>query len=268
MSGMNARVHIEKGEHVAHVILSRPKKYNALDMQAFEELMAAGEAIKVDSSVRAVVLSGEGDNFCAGLDLASFAGELATAENFSERALKLAAGEKANFFQKPAYVWKELNVPVIAALDGVVYGGGCQIALAADIRIASPKTRMSVMEIKWGLIPDMAITQTLPQLVRQDVAMELVLTGRIVDAEEALAIGLVTRLAENPVRAAMELAKQIAARSPDATSRAKRLLQTGWSLDAAQGLRLEATLQAEIMARPNQLEAVVSNREKREPVFQ
>lgn len=265
---MSKRVRTEKGEHVAHVILSRPEKYNALDMQAFDELTAAGEALKADSSVRAVVLSGEGDNFCAGLDLAGFAGELASAAGFADSALNLAPGEIANRFQKPAYVWKELGVPVIAALDGVVYGGGCQIALAADIRIASPATRMSVMEIKWGLIPDMAITQTLPQLVRQDVAMELVLTGRVVGADEALAIGLVTRIADDPVQAAQELAKQIAARSPDATSRAKKLLQTGWSLDAAEGLRLEATLQAEIMARPNQLEAVMANSEKREPVFQ
>jgi len=264
---MSNRVEIQIDGHVAEVSLCRPGKYNALDRETFEQLTAAGETLKGNDQIRAVVLRGEGDNFCSGLDVSSLGDAFTSNADFAKAALSPGEGQVANFYQKPAYVWKELQVPVIAALQGVVFGGGCQIALGADIRIASADVRMSVMEIKWGLIPDMSITQTLPRLVAMDVAMDLVLTGRIVEAAEAKALGLITRIADDPLAAAREAAQQIAAKSPDATRRGKQLLEQAWLMNPADGLRLEAALQAEILAMPNQLEAVAANLQKREPKF-
>lgn len=263
-----ARVEVTIADHVAEVALSRPEKMNALDPAMFAEIAAAGEALKGNRNVRAVVLYGKGPSFCAGLDFLSFQSMGGDKASIADRLFTLAPGEIANMFQKPSYVWQELEVPVIAALTGVAFGGGCQIALAADIRIAAPDARLSVMEIKWGIVPDMGITQSIRRLVRADVAKDLVLTGRIVAAEEALALGLVTRVAADPLLAARELARDIAARSPDATRRIKSLLDRSWDASAAEGLKLEATLQHEVIGTPNQIEAVRANFEKRPPRFQ
>ena len=169
--------------------------------------------------------------------------------------------------QRPALVWKQLPVPVIAAIHGVAFGGGCQIALGADIRIARGDARLSIMEIKWGLVPDMSITQTLRDLVPLDVAKELMFTGRIVSGAEAAALGLVTRTAEDPLAEAMTLAKEIASRSPDAVRAGKRLLEQSWRADPATGLGLEVKLQGDLMGTPNQVEAVNANFENRAPAF-
>lgn len=158
-------------------------------------------------------------------------------------------------------------MPVIAALHGVAYGGGCQIALGADIRIAAPDARLSIMEIKWGLIPDMGLMAALPRLVRMDVAKDLVFSGRVVGAEEALALGLITRIAADPLAAAQEEAQKIAQRSPDAIRAAKALLEQGWNEPPGRALRLEAELQAAVIGMPNQVEAVRANLEKRAPDF-
>ncbi|RMF17459.1 MAG: crotonase/enoyl-CoA hydratase family protein, partial [Candidatus Dadabacteria bacterium] len=172
-----------------------------------------------------------------------------------------------NMFQRPGYDWKRLPVPVIAAIHGHCYGGGLQIALGADIRIAAPDTQMSVMEIKWGLIPDMSGTQTLRDLVRIDVAKELTFTGRIVEAEEAAQLGLVTRVAEDPKAAAMELAQTIASKSPDAIRAGKRLFNAVWHGSDVDGLALEAELQQTLIGSANQMEAVMANMQKRAPKF-
>lgn len=264
---MGDRVRVLIADHIAEVALTRADKYNALDPAMFEEITHAGEMLKSNKDVRVVVFYGEGPNFCAGLDLSSFQGTLSDSQTFVERVLTLEDGEIANEFQKPGHVWRELEVPVITALQGVAFGGGCQIALGADMRIAAPDTRLSVMEIKWGLIPDMSITQTLPRLVRMDVAMDLVLTGRIVEAAEALELGLVTRIADDPLAVARDMARQIAERSPDAIRRDKILLTKAWNAGAAEGLRLEAELQAEVLGKPNQVEAVMANLQKRKPIF-
>lgn len=262
-----ARVDVTIADHVAEVALARPEKLNALDPAMFEEIAAAGEALKKDRSVRAVVLTGKGDAFCAGLDLASFASGGLDPATVGRRLFELAEGETANFYQKPSMVWQELEVPVIAALRGVVFGGGCQIALGADLRIAAPDTRMSVMEIRWGLIPDMGLTQSIRRLCRHDVATELSMSGRIVEASEAQALGLVTRIADDPLAEARALAAGIAGKSPDAIRRIKRLLAQSWFATPAEGLKLEAKLQSEVLGRPNQREAVLANMEKRPPRF-
>ena len=246
------RVRVEIEGHVAEVTLDRPDKHNGLDYPMFEAINAAIDRLRETPGLRAVVLTGAGRSFCAGLDFAAvMAAGVPIEDSFARRE-----GEIANDFQRVAYGWQQLPVPVIAAISGNALGGGCQIALAADIRIAAPDLRISVMEIKWGLIPDMGLTQSLPRLVGGDVARELTYSGRVLGAEEALGLGLVTRVEERPLEAARELAAEIAARSPDAVRRAKRLLEEAPSLPAADALALEESLQRELLGTPNQLEAV------------
>ncbi|MBO9464564.1 crotonase/enoyl-CoA hydratase family protein [Tropicibacter sp. R15_0] len=263
---MTETVLLKRNDHVAEVWLNRPEKHNAVDLSVFEGLARIGEEIKADPSIRSVVLAGTGDNFCSGIDTGFFTGAMNPAK-LVEQIQTFPDGEVANMFQKPGYVWQEINVPVIAALQGVTYGAGTQIALGADIRVAAPNTRMSVMEIKWGLIPDMSITQTLPRLVRMDVAKELVFTGRIVEAEECAQLGLVTRVVDDPLAEARALAEVIAGKNPDAIRRDKQLLKDCWLGDAEITLRREAELQAEVIGQPNQLEAIFAQMQKRAPVF-
>ncbi len=238
------RVRIEVADGIADVAMVRGAKHNGLDWRMFVALNEALDELADLDDVRAVVLRGEGPSFCAGLDIASFAdgdGDLGGA------GLERADGEAANFAQRVAYGWRELAVPVIAALRGACLGGGLQIALGADIRIAAPDVRLSVMEIVHGLIPDMSITQTLPRLVGDDVARELVFTGRRVEAAEALELGLVTRIAADPEAEARALAATIAERRPEAVRHAKRLLNEAPDLSAADALALETELQRELI---------------------
>ncbi len=264
---MNERVTVTKQDHIATVVLNRPEKMNALDQAGFEQLTAAATAIGNDSQIRAVLIRGAGDNFCSGADKSFLQGAVSDPAIFSQKALNLADGESANEFQKPAMLWYELDVPVIVCLQGVVYGAGLQIALAGDIRVGAESTSMSLFEIHWGLIPDMGVSQTLPRLVRADIATELLLTGRVVQAKEALSIGLLTRLETDPLSAAIDLTKQIASKSPDAIKRGKRLLRDSARLNTAQALALEAHLQSELVGTPNQMEAAMANLRKRKPQF-
>ncbi len=260
---MSDRVTVSLDAGVADVRLTRADKLNALDADMFEAIVATGRELAGDRSLRAVVLSGEGRGFCAGLDVASFLGGGGTADLFAREP-----GSPANLAQRAAWIWSELPVPVIAALHGVVFGGGLQIALAADLRFVTADARLSVMEIKWGLVPDMTLSQTLPRLVAIDVAKELTYTGRIVPGAEAVELGLATRVSENPRKDALELAREIAGRSPDAVRAAKRLLDESSQLGVEQALRLEEELQKGVLGGPNQIEAVKANAEKREPRFQ
>jgi enoyl-CoA hydratase/carnithine racemase len=246
------RVRTTIAGHVAVVTLARPDKHNALDLAMFEAIRAAARELAADPSVRAVVLHGDGPSFCSGLDIM---GVMAAGGGLEAITAPLR-GEVPNAFQRAAYDWLALPVPVIAAVHGACFGGGLQIALAADIRVSAADARLSVMEVKWGLVPDMSITRTLPRLVGIDVAKELTFTGRVVSGEQARGLGLVTRLAADPLAAARELAAEIAARSPDAVRRAKRLYDEAWTGAPAQTLALEATLQSELIGSPNQLEAV------------
>ena len=249
---------------VATVTMVRSDKHNALDQPMFEGLMNAAAQLADDASVRAVVLHGEGKSFCSGLDIASFmAGEGGT-----DVLLTRDADRLANFAQRVAYDWSLVPAPVIAAIHGNCFGGGLQIALGADIRIAAPDAKMSVMEIKWGLVPDMGITQTLPRLVPIDVAKELTFSGRIVSGSEGFELGLVTRTADDPLSAAQALADDIAQKSPDAVRAAKRLYDQTWtSSDAAAALVLETELQSGLIGKPNQIAAVVAGMSGERPVF-
>jgi enoyl-CoA hydratase/carnithine racemase len=264
---MSDRVVIERlPGGVADVRLNRPDKMNALDIAMFEALVAAGSELARDASLRAVVLSGEGRAFSAGLDFASFQG-MAGSERSGPNLLARDGSSPANFAQRAAWIWTELPVPVIAAVHGVAYGGGLQIALAADLRIVAPDARLSVMEIKWGLVPDMSGTQTLRRLVRLDVAKELTFTGRVVSGAEAVSLGLATRVADPPREAALALAAEIAGKSPDAIRSGKRLLDASGVLPVDEGLQLEEQLQRGLIGRANQMEAVRANLEKRPPAF-
>lgn len=267
-------VHIEAG--VADVRMAREDKLNALDLPMFEALIETGKALAADRSVRAVVLSGKGRAFSAGLDFGSFAAMAsargtAPQDSADRPALNLLARDSdtiANVAQRAGWVWQELPVPVIAAVHGVAYGGGLQIACGADLRYVRPDARLSIREIQWGLIPDMSGTQTLRHLLRLDVAKELTFTGRVVSGEEAVAIGLCTRLADDPRAAALEAARAIAAQSPDAIRAAKRLWNEAPLLGYAEGLKLEERLQLDLIGKPNQVEAVMANLQKRTPRFE
>ena len=245
------RVRVEVDEHVAEVTLDRADKHNGLDYPMFDAINDAIDELRETAGLRAVVLTGAGRSFCAGLDFAAVMAAGPIEDGFAKRE-----GEIANDFQRVAYGWQQLPMPVIAALSGNALGGGAQIALAADVRIAAPDLRISVMEIKWGLIPDMGLTQSLPRLVGTDVARELTYSGRVVEAAEALELGLVTRVEDDPLTAARAMAAGIATRSPDAIRRAKQLLEQAPGLPAAEALALEERLQRELLGSPNQLEAV------------
>jgi enoyl-CoA hydratase/carnithine racemase len=263
---MSERVSVSIEAGVADVRLNRPEKLNAIDRGMFEGLAEAGTRLASDAAVRAVVLSGEGRAFCAGLDFASFMA-MAGDSNGGATLLERRKDSPANMAQRAAWVWTEVPVPVIAAVHGVAFGGGLQIALGADIRLAAADAQLSVMEIKWGLIPDMSGTQTLRHLVRLDVAKELTFTGRVVSGREAAELGLVTRVVEDPRAAALAMAREIAGKSPDAIRAGKRLLNQSVQLDVAAGLELEERLQVSLIGSANQLEAVQANMQKRAPRF-
>ena len=262
---MSDRVLVQVNDGVADVRLNREDKLNGLDRGMFEALDALGERIAGDPGVRCVVLSGAGRSFCAGLDFLSFMGD--DGDGPERSLLHRRPGAVANQAQRAAQVFLEMKVPVVAALRGHVYGGGLQIALAADIRICHPEAKLSVMEIKWGLVPDMTGTQTLRRLVRLDVAKELTYTGRVISGREAADLGLVTRLSDDPHAEARALAAEIAGKSPDAIRAAKELLDRSGTVGFEEGLLLEEEVQKRIIGGANQLEAVQANFEKRAPQF-
>jgi len=258
-------------EGIAHVRMNRPDKLNALDAAMFDGLWSTARELARDRSLRAVVLSGEGRAFCAGLDFSSFAsmspGTAGEQKGGARGLLGREAGSMATRAQDAGWLWHDLPVPVIAAIHGPCFGGGLQIALGADVRFIAPSARMSVMEIKWGLIPDMSGTQTLRHQLRLDVLKELTYTGRIVQGTEAVALGLATHLSDHPQEAATELAREIAGRSPSAVRAGKKLLNRAVVSDERSGLALEARLQAALIGKANQVEAVRANLEKRDPAF-
>jgi len=266
MSDQRVTVTITDG--VADVRLNRPEKRNALDNAMFAGLITAGERLKAEPGVRAVVLSGEGPDFCAGLDFGAFQA-MRDGERLSLQVdlPVVHDGPARATGQRAAYVWAELPVPVIAAVTGNALGGGLQIALGADIRIVAPDARLSVLEIRWGLIPDMTGSQLLPELVGRDVAKELTFSGRVVSGEEAVALGLATRAAPDPRGAALELARGIAARSPHAIRAAKRLLDLAGRVDLAAGFAAEQKEIGALIGSPNQVEAVAAEFGKRPPDF-
>jgi enoyl-CoA hydratase/carnithine racemase len=251
---------------VADVRLNRPEKLNALDMALFTALAETAAALADTPAVRAVVLSGEGRSFCAGLDLTAFSA-MAAGERWRPADDPTAAGaDGRSLGQRAVPAWDDLPVPVVAAMRGHALGGGLQLALGADVRLAAPDAVFSVYEINWGLSPDMAGTQLLPRLVGPDVAAELTYTGRMVDAAEADRIGLVTRLVDDPLSAAHELASRFAAANPDAIRAAKGLLRKAHG-PIEDGLAAEREAMAAIMGSPNQREAAAAGLQMRKPRF-
>ena len=261
------RVTVTIADGVAEVRLNRPEKRNALDGAMFAALITAGERLKAEPGVRAVVLSGAGPDFCAGLDFASFRA-MRDGERLSAQVdLPPGQGPARATGQRAAYIWTEIPVPVIAAVTGNALGGGLQIALGADLRIVAPDARMSVLEIRWGLIPDMTGSQLLPELVGRDVAKELTFTGRIVTGAEAVTLGLATRVDPDPRQAALDLARSIASRSPHAIRAAKRLLDLAGRVDLEAGFAAEQQEIGALIGSPNQAEAVAAEFEQRPPRF-
>jgi enoyl-CoA hydratase/carnithine racemase len=267
---MEDRVSISISDGVADVRLVRADKMNALDAPMFEALVAATGRLAQEKAVRAVVLSGEGRAFCAGLDMGRFAAMKEGGGNGipggEKRDLTVRTHGLANFAQQAVWGWRQLPVPVIAAIHGVAFGGGFQLALGADMRFLAPDARMSIMEIKWGLVPDMAGTPILATLVRDDILRELTFTGRIFSAQEAQSYGLATRIVDDPRAAALEVACEIANKNPDAIRAAKRMLNN-LSVDPGPALLAESVEQQKLLGSPNQTEAVRANIDKRAPKF-
>jgi enoyl-CoA hydratase/carnithine racemase len=267
---MEERVSISISDGIADVRLVRADKMNALDAAMFGALVAATERLSREKGVRAVVLSGEGRAFCAGLDMGRFAAMKEKGGNGiaggERRDLAVRTHGLANYPQQAVWGWRQLPVPVIAAIQGVAFGGGLQLALGADMRFLTPDARMSIMEIKWGLVPDMAGTPILASLVRDDILRELTYTGRIFSAQEAMAYGLATRICDDPRKAAFEVAHEIAGKSPDAIRAAKRMLNN-LSVDPGPALLAESIEQQKLLGSANQLEAVRANIDKRAPRF-
>jgi enoyl-CoA hydratase/carnithine racemase len=271
---------------VADVRLNRPERLNALDLTTLHDLVTVGESLKANRAVRAVVLSGEGRAFSVGLDFSEFEAMAGASRPNGSRHPGAAEGPErqprpglpagllpregriTNRGQQAAFVWTEMPAPVIAAIHGHALGGGLQLALGADMRIVAPDALLSMLEIRWGLIPDMTGTQVLPGLVGLDVAKELTFTGRMVSGEEAVRLGLATRASPAPFEAAMELAGQIAAHSPHAVQGAKRLLNLAGQVPLEDGFIAEERTISALIGSPNQIEAVTAYFEKRQPHFE
>ena len=273
---MSDRILLDVTDGIAHLRLNRPDKLNALDGALFQALVDAGEALKQEGAVRVVVLSGEGRGFCAGLDFSSFqamaggggdAGSPGSSGSSRLGAIGETSGRITHLGQQACWVWQELEVPVIAAVHGPALGGGLQIALGADLRIVAPDAKLSVLESRWGLIPDMTGTHTLVRLVGLDVAKDLTFTGRMVSGTEAVQLGLATRVADDPVAAALELAADLTTKSPDALRHGKRLLNLSGARTPAEQFLDERETMASLIGSPNQVEATMAYFEKRPPRF-
>lgn len=258
------RVSVEIEGGVAQVRLSRPEKMNAVDMEMIDAVIAVAARLAQEPGLRAVVLAGEGRAFCAGLDVANFA---ALAMGDPEALIMPRDFGAANRFQQFSLAWRALPVPVIAALHGVAFGAGLQLAAGADLRIAAPGTRLSVMEMKWGLVPDMGGMVTLPELIRADQLRRLTYTAEEIEAEEALRIGLVTEIAADPLARAQELAQAIAGRSPSAIRAAKRLVTCAFTAPEAEVLLTESREQTDLIGKPDQMAVIAANMSGRAPVF-
>ncbi len=269
---MSDRISVSIEDGVADVRLTRADKMNALDDAMFEALISTGEALAANPDVRCVVISGEGRAFCAGLDMGNF-GKMAQAK--PQDASPAKGGGRLEqrthgISNRPQYavrVWREMPVPVIAAVHGVAFGGGFQVILGADMRYIAPDTKLSIMEIRWGLVPDMAGTQIMRHLAREDIVRELTYTGRVFSGEEALEYGFATRVEADPLAAALATARDIASKSPSAIEASKRLLSAALYAGEEDGLVLESVEQDRLIGSANQIEAVMSQLEKRDASF-
>lgn len=263
---MSELIKLEIENKIATVTLNRPEKKNALTLEMLTTLSNIGDNLKEKTSLQCIIIMGSGGTFCSGIDIASFA-TLASDKKLLDSIMTPVDDASYNQIQKACLVWQEISVPVIAVLEGSVFGAGLQLALGADIRIASHDSVLSIMETKWGLIPDMGITQNLPRLMSYDQALHATLTSNLITANEAKSLGLITICSENPYQESMKWIEQIASRSPEAVASTKTLYKKAWSEKTIENVRLEAMLQTKLIGSPNQLEAVLANIEKRPPKF-
>lgn len=262
---MKERVTIIIQNHIADVRLNRPDKMNALDEAMFNRLVEVGESISHDASVRCVVISGEGKAFCAGMDLSNF--QPGVNNGIFSKPLSERTHGIANVFQKVAWIWRELPVPVIAAVHGTSIGGGVSIMAGADIKYIAPDTKLSIMEMKWGIFPDMAGTQLWRHTVREDILKELIYTNRFFSGEDAVKYGFASHVSTTPHADAMKLAEVIASKNPTAIVKAKKTLNQAPYLNAEDGLMMESIEQMEVIHKKNQIEAVMAAIQKRVPEF-
>jgi enoyl-CoA hydratase/carnithine racemase len=256
------RVVVAVRDDIAYVTLARPDKHNALDWDMFCGIVAAAKSLRGNRSVRAVILQGEGPSFCSGLDVPSFS----KAPGKGLRMF-LKYGRMTNLAQRVAWCWRELPVPVIAVVHGKCFGGGMQLALACDFRYAKSDAEMSIMEVKWGLIPDMTGSVTLRELLPMDVAKELTMTGRTFTGVEAKAMNLVTHVSDQPLLAAEAFVAKIKARSPDAVAAGKALFQKTWTSSVRCAFAVETWLQWRMFLTRNQRVAVKAGMAKQAPEF-
>jgi len=246
------RVTLRFVDDIAFVSLNRPEKLNALDMPMFEGIVKACKTIRKNKKARAVILSGEGAAFCSGLDVKSMFKNPVTAVK-----LLIKPGTKAsNLAQDVSYLWRELPIPVIAVTHGKCWGGGFQIVLGADFRYTTPDCEFSIMESKWGLIPDMAGSIALRELTSIDIAKELAMTARIFDGEEAKRYNLVTHVCTDPMTSAIAFAEALKEKSPDAINSTKTLFNKSWLGTVRNALLLETKLQKKLIGRFNQRTAI------------
>ena len=257
---------ITKADGIATVRLNRPKVKNAMSLEMMDELYKAGLNLAGDRSLRAIIITGGDEIFCSGIDTSVFMSAAQNVEDIRTRIDTPINAEVGNQFQAPNTVWATLPVPVIAAISGHCLGAGMQLALGADFRIAAPDTKLSILEAKWGLIPDMGISQSLPKLMRADHAKELIMTGRILNASEAAQLGLITKIADDPMAAAIEMADGFKQFSPDAVGQSKRLVDQIWGADA-EALKTETDLQLNIIGHTNHMNKAMASMSKTDPKF-
>lgn len=243
-----SRVLLEVKNQIATVSLNRPDKHNALDQAMFVALVNVAKTIRKDRRIRCVILKGEGPSFCSGLDFVS----VSKTPSMVPRFFAKLPWRKDNMFQRVAHIWRDLPIPVIAVIHGNCLGGGLQIILACDYRIATPTAQLSIMEVKWGLIPDMSASVTLSRLTRVDIAQELTMTGRIFSGIEGEQYGLISKVCEAPIREAEALAKTICEQSPDAIAATKYLFKKTWKKDTRAALLWERLTQLRLLGRKNQ----------------
>lgn len=247
---------VERQDERAHVCLNRPDKHNGMNLEMLDAVNRCASELADDRSLRSIVIEGMGPSFCAGLDVKSMFDQPLTAGSTLMTQLWLPY---ANRFQRWSLAWRDIGVPVVAAIHGNCFGAGMQLALGADVRVARPDAQFSVMEAKWGLVPDMGGAVLLRELLPIDVAKELTLSARVIDGNEAARIGLVTHLADDPVTRAAEIAADMSHYSPDAVAAGKMLLQQAWTASDSDAAAAERKWQRRLVGRINQRISVSRN---------
>jgi enoyl-CoA hydratase/carnithine racemase len=263
MSNETSTVLYSIKNNIAFVTLNRPEKHNALTLDLFRTLIETAKRIKKDKSIRAVILSGSGDSFCSGLDFKA----MSKMPSMVPKLFLKFPWRKDNDFQRVALIWRDIPVPVISVIKGNCFGGGLQIALGSDFRYAKADAKLSVMEMKWGLIPDMSLTATMTTLCAYDIAQELTMTARIFSGEEAKEYGLVTKICAEPMDDAIALAEVLVAQSPDAIAATKSLFNKTWKASERKALRLERGIQMKLLGRKNQRIALNNGLKKENKPF-